>query len=384
MSIIDKQFEIVETKELEQYVGAIIKVMGVGGCGCNIVNDMYSTGINDAELIGVNTDLQSLGRINSHEKIQIGRQITRGRGSGNKPEIGRKSAEEDKSLIDNKLTGTDLLFIVAGLGGGTGSGASPVIAELARSAGILTVAVVITPFNLELNETKAGIVQESMASLKEKADTVITISNENLFKIFDKNKSMPEAYAEVNKALINIINGIVKMITLTGVQNIDFEDVRTALKEGGNAFIGIGRAGGVDRAKRAYENAIKNPFLDDIKLTGAKIILANYMGNITLNEIKEIENIKAQQDVGQDGEKPWVKFGWANDPSMGDEIEVTILIAGIRSGAEYYREKEEKKSKEVKLVTIINKLMEDNYSSEMIDMPAYERINSQEPPAQLN
>src|SRR5208283_310169 len=186
-------------------------------------------------------------------------------------------------------------------------------------------------------------------------DTVITISNENLFKIFDKNKSMPEAYAEVNKALINIINGIVKMITLTGVQNMDFEDVRTALKEGGNAFIGIGRAGGVDRAKRAYENAIKNPFLDDIKLTGAKIILANYMGNITLNEIKEIENIKAQQDVGQDGEKPWVKFGWANDPSMGDEIEVTILMAGIRSGAEYYREKEEKKSKEVKLVTIINK-----------------------------
>jgi len=381
MSIIDKQFEILETKEFEEYVGAIIKVMGVGGCGCNIINDMHTFGLNDAELIGVNTDVQSLGRINANEKIQIGKQLRRGRGSGNKPEIGQKSAEEDRGLIENKLTGTDMLFIVAGLGGGTGSGASPVIAELARSAGILTVAVVITPFKLELNEEKTRIVEESLASLKERADTVITISNEKLFKVFDKNKSIHEAYSEVNRALINIISGIVKMITVTGDQNIDFEDVKTALKEGGNAFIGIGKSGGMDRAKQAYENAIKNPFMDDVNLAGAKIILANYAGNITLNEIKEIENIKAQHDAMAE-DKPWVKFGWANDQSMGDEIEVTILIAGINSGIGSLREKEEKKVKGVPLVENINELMADNYSNEKIDIPTYQRVKIQQPASQ--
>ena len=255
----EMKFELVE-KEAEESVGAIIKIVGVGGCGCNIVNDMCEIGINDAELIAINTDVQSLQRVDIAEKVHIGKKLKGGRGSGNNPEIGAKAAEEDREYIENMLRGTDLLFITAGLGGGTGSGAAPVIAEIARELGILTVAVVITPFEMELDSRKEGYVRNSLGMLKNEVKNVIEIPNDRIYEACDKQMNVIEAYREINKALIRVINGLVRMITRTGIQNIDFEDVKTTLQADGDAFLGIGRESGTEKVRKAFEKAINDPF----------------------------------------------------------------------------------------------------------------------------
>ena len=289
------------------------------------IRDRYLSGIEGVELIAVNTDQQSLKSINATEKIQIGKSLTRGGGSGSDPAIGEKAAEEDREIIESKLTGTDLLFITAGLGGGTGSGASPVIADIARNKDILTIGVLITPFDDELDEKKIAIVENSFDRIKDKVNAIVVIPNQKIYEVFDMNFTMDDAYREINEIIIKQIKGIINMIVKVGRQNIDFQDVKTTLKESGNTFIGVSRGSGVDRAKKAFEEALKNPFIGDVDLKGAKHILINFTGQITLGDRKEIENIKKLT-----GKNASVKFGIVSDPSMGDQIEVTILIAGIK------------------------------------------------------
>ncbi|MFP4465563.1 MAG: cell division protein FtsZ [Candidatus Goldiibacteriota bacterium] len=364
----EMKFELVE-KEAEESVGAIIKIVGVGGCGCNIVNDMCEIGINEAELIAVNTDVQSLQRVDLAEKVHIGKKLRGGRGSGNNPGVGEKAAEEDREYIENMLRGTDLLFITAGLGGGTGSGAAPVIAEIAREMDILTVAVVITPFEMELDSRKEGYVKDSMKKLKDKVKNVIEIPNDRIYEACDKQMNVIEAYREINKALIRVINGLVQMITMTGIQNIDFEDVKTTLQADGDAFLGIGRESGTEKVRKAFEKAINDPYTGKIELNGARNILINFVGNINIEELREIKNVKDL--VGGDAS---VKFGMASSPELGEDIEVVVLMSGMNAGNEKEtKTQEERTVKKAKDMTSwIRKNVDDDYND--VDRPTWQRI----------
>lgn len=365
------KFEYAEM-ERDETTGIKIKVIGVGGCGCNIINDMAEFCLKDAELIAVNTDMQSIQRVNADDKIQIGNKLTKGGGAGSNPDKGEKAAEEDRELLENKLRGTDMLFITCGLGGGTGSGAAPVIADIARGLDILTVGVVITPTKMELdNSKKKKIVDESMARLKEKVNSIITISNEKIFDVCDTAISVPQAYKETNKVLIEIVNGIVTMIAKPGLQNIDFEDVKATLKQKGDTFLGIGRASGTDKAKKALDRALKNPFIGDVDINGAKEMLINFVGNITVAELKEIENIKKL--TGKDAS---LKYGVVCDDTTGDEIEVVILISGIKNQPLGAYQPEvivaEKVEKATNLINLgIKGILENGY--ENVDIPTYQR-----------
>jgi cell division protein FtsZ len=358
------KFDFAE-EEKSAGVGPIIKVMGIGGCGCNIINDMVELSLDGAELVSVNTDLQSLNSRNAHEKMQIGKKLTGGMGAGSKPEIGEKAAEEDRDLIENKLRGTDMLFIAAGLGGGTGSGAGPVIADIARSLDILTVAVVITPFKSEmLRSAKKQIVEESLKKLKEKVNNTIVISNDRIRELCE-NLRLSESYREANKVLINIINGIVTMVGKTGMQNIDFQDVKNTLRQRGDAFIGIGRANGTDRAQKALHKALNNPFIGAKDLVGAKNVLINFTGDIITKELDIIEDIQKLA-----GENASVKLGIVEDQSLGEDIEVVVMVSGI-SGHPDEQISEEQLNKFQKMEILAKQLVESGYDN--VDQPSYER-----------
>lgn len=363
------KFELAEAEGFSS-TGIKIKVIGVGGCGCNIINDMSEFGLKEAEIIAVNTDVQSLNRVVAAEKIQIGSKLTKGGGAGSNPENGERAAEEDRDLLESKLRGTDMLFITCGVGGGTGSGAAPVIADIARGLDILTIGVVITPTSMELKtEKKRRIVDQSMGRLKEKLNSIITISNQKILDIFDGAMTLPQAYKEANRALINIVDGIVSMIAKPGMQNIDFEDVKATLKQKGDTFLGIGRASGTDRAKKAFERALKNPFIGDVDVLGAREMLINFVGNITVGEVKEIENLQKLT-----GTEASLKFGVVCDESLEDEIEVVILISGINSSAaeKCGEASQEKVEKAAELINLnVKQMMENNY--ENVEIPTFQR-----------
>jgi cell division protein FtsZ len=359
------KFEL-EEMVTEDTVDTLIKVIGVGGCGCNIVSSMSEMGLTGAELIAVNTDKQSLANVAMENKVQIGRASTMGRGAGQDPKKGEAAAEEDRSLIETKLSGTQMVFVMAGLGGGTGSGAAPVITDVARNMGILTIAVVITPFEHELNEEKRLIVENGIERLKNKADALITISNQKIMEIYESSKVLQEAYKEINRFLIKRVDGLIRMITIPGIQNIDFADVVATIKKKGNSFIGIGRGSGTDRAKKAFDEAINNPILNDVDMKGAKGILVNFTGQITIHDMSEIANIKKKYT----GENVSVKFGMVHDESMTDEIEVVILISGIRDEGEYYADEE----KDARILKMDKMAIENGYDTDAIEIPAYQRI----------
>jgi cell division protein FtsZ len=369
------KFELVGG-DLGERNGARIKVIGVGGCGCNIVNAMNEIGVRDAELIAVNTDIQSLNMVGVQEKVQIGKQLTGGRGAGSDPGQGERAAEEDRDQIKELLKGTDMLFIAAGLGGGTGSGAGPVIAEIARELDILTVAVVITPFAFQLNNTRMKtIVETSHKRLKETVNNIIVIPNDKINIACDKKMQVKDAYMAVNRALVNIINGMVNMIAMTGIQNIDFEDVKNTLRAEGDIFIGIGKAEGTDKVKKAFENAIMDPFTGNADLAGAKNILVNFVGILNLFELEEISNLNKKT-----GENAFVKFGIVSTENTADEIEVVVLISGLNKQApvkalEQPPAKEQMKDthRVKKLEEYVKRNVENEY--EDIDRPAYQRID---------
>ncbi len=361
------KFEFSEEEFIEES-DVVLKIFGVGGCGCNIVNDMYETGFKDSniELVAVNTDKKALNKILAKEKLQIGKALTKGSGSGNNPQIGAKAAEEDAELIGSKIKGTDILILTAGLGGGTGSGATPVIADISKNLETIIIGVLITPFEDELSDRKKKIVNEALAKLKEKVNAWVLISNEKLNEVFDPAAPIEEAYRAINKNIIDQIKGVIRMIVETGEQNLDFADIRSILKQQGNKFIGIGRGSGADRGKKALENAINNPFLENVDFKGATDIIVNFVGNITLLDRKEvIQNIKKLT-----GENTSVKWGMVKDEKLGDEIEITILIAGIKD-----KQMIEEKEEEMKKVENIQAhIIENDYESPILEMPTFQRL----------
>ncbi len=360
------KFEFSEDVVLEEN-DVNLKIFGVGGCGCNIVNDMYETELKDSniELVAVNTDKKALQKINAREKLQIGKALTKGSGSGNNPQIGAKAAEEDRELIESKIKGTDILILTAGLGGGTGSGASPVIADIAKNLDTIIIGVLITPFEDELSNKKRKIVNEALTKLKEKVNAWVLISNEKLNEVFDPNEPIESGYKAINKNIIEQIKGVIRMIIETGEQNLDFADIKSILKQEGNKFIGIGRGSGADRGKKALENAINNPFLENVDFKGATDIIVNFVGNITLLDRKEvIQNIKKLT-----GENTSVKWGMVKDNNLGDEIEITILVSGLKDKQAIEEEEEIKKVENIQA-----HIIENDYESPILEMPTFQRL----------
>ena len=309
---------------------ARIKVVGVGGGGCNAVNRMIEEGLQGVEFIAVNTDAQALLLSNAPKRVRIGDKLTRGLGSGGDPEIGRKAAEESADDLYEVLKGSDMVFVTAGIGGGTGTGASPVVSQIAKEVGALTIGVVTRPFTFE-GSRRINVAEGGIETLKEQADTLIVIPNDRLLQIVDKKASLNNAFSMADDVLRQGIQGISELITVPGLINLDFADVRTIMSEGGAALMAIGRASGEDRAREAAEKAISSQLLD-ITIDGAHGILFNVTGgpDMTLFEVNQAAAIikeTADPDVN-------LIFGAVIDPEMGEEIRVTVIATGFeRSSA---------------------------------------------------
>src|SRR5512139_1096538 len=316
------RFEMEEEKKL-----TVLRVIGVGGAGGNAVNRMVAAGFRGVDFIAVNTDLQVLRESNAFEKVQIGGELTRGLGSGGDPRVGREAAEESLEAIRGMVAGADMVFITAGMGGGTGTGAAPIVAQLAREAGVLTVGVVSRPFFFEgmprLRQAEAGI-----EAMKEAVDTLIVIPNDKLLETSDDNTSMLDAFARADEVLCNATRGISALVTETGVVNLDFADVRSVMRNGGAALMGTGVATGPNAAEEAARCAIHSPLLDDVSLNGATSILVNITGPRSLG-IKQIS--KAATLVNSEaGAGAHVFLGTVIDDAMPEgEVRVTVIATGF-------------------------------------------------------
>jgi cell division protein FtsZ len=306
----------------------IIKVVGVGGGGSNAVNRMIASGLKNIQFIAVNTDLQALKHSKSETKIPLGTKLTGGLGAGGVPDVGAKAAQEDKEELQNVLRGADMVFITAGMGGGTGTGAAPVIAEIARELDALTVAVVTKPFDFE-GKRKMQLAEEGITKLREAVDTLILIPNQHLLKIVERRTPIKEAFILADDVLRQGVQGISDLITEAGEINIDFADVRTIMKGRGDALMGIGTGTGDNRAVDAATNAINNPLLEDARIEGAKGILVNVTGgdDLSLTEYEEVLRIitaNADDDA-------LIIAGNALDSELQDEVKVTVIATGFAS-----------------------------------------------------
>ncbi len=304
---------------------ARIKVMGVGGGGCNAVERMISEGLQGVEFIAVNTDAQALMLSSAPTRVRIGEKLTRGLGSGGDPEQGRKAAEESAEQLYEVLKGSDMVFVTAGMGGGTGTGASPIIAQVAREVGALTIGVVTRPFTFE-GSRRIQTAEGGISKLKEQADTLIVIPNDRLLQIVDKRANLQDSFRVADDVLRQGVQGISELITVPGLINLDFADVRTIMSEGGAALMAVGRATGEDRATLAAEQAISSQLLD-ITIDGARGILFNVTGgpDMTLFEVNQAAAIikeTAHPDVN-------LIFGAVIDPEIGDELRVTVIATGF-------------------------------------------------------
>ncbi len=309
---------------------AVIKVIGVGGAGGNAVNRMIEDGVQGVSFIAANTDVQALNSNNAEVKIQLGPKLTRGLGAGSHPETGQKAAEESEETIEDALKGADMIFITAGMGGGTGTGAAPVIAKIARETGALTVGVVTRPFSFE-GPKRSKNAAEGIAKLKEYVDTLVIVANNRLLEIVDKKTPMMDAFKEADNVLKQGVQGISDLITSTDYVNLDFADVKTVMENQGAALMGIGRASGENRTVEATKMAISSPLLE-VSIDGAKQVLLNITGgpDLTLFEAQdasEIVSTAAGEDVN-------IIFGTAINPNLGDEVVVTVIATGIDDEAE--------------------------------------------------
>jgi cell division protein FtsZ len=305
-----------------------IKVIGVGGGGSNAVNRMIASGLQHVDFVAVNTDQQALQSSRSPLKVPIGSKLTQGLGAGGVPEVGAKAAMEDKEALENVVRGADMVFVTAGMGGGTGTGAAPVLAQITRDLDILTVAVVTKPFDFE-GRRKMEIADEGIAKLREAVDTLIVIPNQYLLKIVDKRTPIREAFTLADDVLRQGVQGISDLITIPGEINIDFADVRTIMKGKGDALMGIGLGRGENRAVDAATNAINNPLLEDARIEGAKGILVSVTGgeDMALSEFEEVlKIITANAD-----REALVISGHTIDPALEDEMRVTVIATGFRS-----------------------------------------------------
>jgi cell division protein FtsZ len=305
---------------------AVIKVIGVGGGGGNAVKHMIENDVEGVDFICANTDAQALSDISSKTVLQLGGDITKGLGAGANPEIGRAAAMEDRDRIAEALHGADMVFITAGMGGGTGTGGAPVVAEVARELGILTVAVVTRPFPFE-GKKRLSIAAEGVAELQQHVDSLITIPNEKLLEVLGKNTSLLEAFKEANDVLLGAVQGIADLIIRPGMINVDFADVRTVMSEMGMAMMGTGHAKGENRAREAAEKAINSPLLDDINLAGARGILVNITAgfDLSLGEFSEVGDTIEEFA----SEEATVVVGTVIDPDMHEELKVSVVATGL-------------------------------------------------------
>jgi cell division protein FtsZ len=308
---------------------AVIKVIGVGGGGGNAVSHMLSSEIDGVEFICANTDAQALRGMEARSVVQLGAQITKGLGAGANPNVGREAAIEDRAQIQSILQGADMVFITAGMGGGTGTGAAPIVAEVAREMGILTVAVVTKPFPFE-GRKRMAIAEQGLKELAEHVDSLITIPNEKLLPVLGKNCSLLTAFSTANDVLLGAVQGIADLITRPGMINVDFADVRTVMSEMGMAMMGTGVARGEDRAREAAEAAVRSPLLEDVDLRGAKGILVNITAGLDMNlgEFSEVGN--TIEEFASDNAT--VVIGTVIDPEMSDELKVTVVATGLGQG----------------------------------------------------
>jgi len=308
---------------------AVIKVIGVGGGGGNAVSHMLSSEIDGVDFICANTDAQALKGMEAQAVVQLGTQITKGLGAGANPDVGREAAIEDRAQIENILQGADMVFITAGMGGGTGTGAAPIVAEVAREMGILTVAVVTKPFPFE-GRKRMAIAEKGLKELAEHVDSLITIPNEKLLPVLGKNCSLLTAFSTANDVLLGAVQGIADLIIRPGMINVDFADVRTVMSEMGMAMMGTGVAKGEERAREAAEAAVRSPLLEDVDLRGAKGILVNITAGLDMNlgEFSEVGN--TIEEFASDNAT--VVIGTVIDPEMADELKVTVVATGLGHG----------------------------------------------------
>jgi cell division protein FtsZ len=304
---------------------AVIKVVGIGGGGVNAVNRMIEVGLKGVEFVGVNTDAQALLMSDADVKLDIGRDLTRGLGAGANPEVGRQAAEEHRDEIEEVLKGADMVFITAGKGGGTGTGGAPIVAEIAKSLGALTIGVVTRPFAFE-GRQRAVKAEEGIANLKDKVDTLIVIPNDRLLDVADATTSVLEAFRMADEVLLQGVQGITDLITTPGLINLDFADVKAVLTEAGSSLMGIGQARGDDRAAEAARMAISSPLLE-ASIDGARGVLLNIAGGSDLglfevNEAAGIISKAAHPDAN-------IIFGAVVDDTLGDEVRVTVIAAGF-------------------------------------------------------
>jgi cell division protein FtsZ len=313
---------------------AKIKVLGIGGAGGNAINDMIASQMGGVDFIAANTDAQALERSLAPVKIQLGPGVTRGLGAGGDPEMGRKAAEEESERLKQVIQGADMVFIAAGMGGGTGTGASPVVADLSRELGSLTVAVVSKPFEFE-GKMKRRLAETGIEELRKVVDTIITIPNDRLFSLSSKNSRIKDVFGMANEVLGFAVQGVSDLIMVPGFINMDFADVRTIMKERGMALMGTGIANGGNRAADAAHKAISSPLLEDISIRGARGILINITSapDISMEELREICSI-VQEEAH---EEAVIKWGLVYDEGLADEIRVTVIATGIGKRAEMER-----------------------------------------------
>jgi len=340
--------------EVEHF--ALIKVIGVGGGGNNAVNRMVTSGIRGVEFIAMNTDVQHLYRSEAPVKIQLGERLTRGLGAGGRPEVGRQAAEESRDVIERVVKGADMVFVTAGMGGGTGTGAAPIIAECARQAGALTVGIVTRPFSFE-GKLRTRQAEEGVAALREKVDTLIVIPNDRLLQIIERRTSMIEAFRIADDVLRQGVQSISDLVAVPGFINLDFADVRAVMENTGSALMGVGVGTGETRAADAAKNAVTSPLLET-SIVGAKGLLLNITGgeDLTLFEVNEAAGIVTEAA----DEEANIIFGAALDESLKDEVRVTVIATG-------FDEKVKKKKREQPEVELRP------FSREDLDIPTFLR-----------
>ncbi len=345
--------------------GAKIRVVGVGGGGGNAVNSMIRRGLHGVDFFAVNTDLQALTRNAAPNKIQIGKNLTRGLGAGADPTIGYRAVEEDRDEISRAIAGSDMVFVTAGMGGGTGTGGGPLVANIAKSAGALVVGIVTRPFHCE-GKKRMAQAEQGLEELRKQVDTLIIIPNQKLLAIVDRNTPLTEAFDIANQVLYGATRGISELITVPGLINVDFADVRTVMREMGDAVMGSGVASGEHRALEAANAAISSPLLDDVNISGAQGVLVNITGGPTMSLVEVEEATEIIHEAA--GEEANVILGAVIDEDLTDEIMVTVIATGFnRRGAPSASPKATKVVRsEVKVPTGVNEL-------QALDEPAFRR-----------
>lgn len=379
------------TFEHDYSEGAKIKVVGVGGGGGNIINSMIDKGIEGVEFVAINTDLQALNRSKAEIKIQIGKSVTKGLGAGMDDKLGEKAAEESREEIEKALKGSDMIFLTAGMGGGTGTGAAPIVAHIAKTLGALVVSIVTKPFAFE-GKIKKDLADDGVKKIKPKVDSLIVIPNERILSLINSETTKNQAFDIANKVLYNATKGISQIITTSGENNVDFADVRTIMRNMGDAIIGLGVASGEDRAEKAALEALSNPVLEDVDISGSQNVLVNIIGsnNLKMTEIETINNIINKAA----GDKARYIIGWGDDENLKDEVVVTVIATGfsrkteensletgivegdiIKPDIEIGKRREIKITKNPERKQTIEKMPMDDEELKKFDEPAYKRQN---------